>query len=345
MSKSFHLGKLLAKSLSLVAIAGFVGFTPAALAIDPADDIGVFGSISVARVARDAAKAMKANDFPTASNLYRQSIANKGDFVDFYYGLLYCAQKAGQWDQVSAALDGLADKDPTAKPHLSFEYGHCYTNLGRCDEALPYLKDALAHVSTDGGFLIGKVKDLQTKTDQKAAVLIPGQMGPDGKIVPEPPKEPEKFVVPTREVIGADKLNPDATDTGRDYENAFRQSEWIGICEYRGFEKKDNIGFYNPPTANFYLVKRLKGPPSQKDLPLKFKFYDHAGMKPPDGWKFGPDKMPKPKSQWIIFIPNFVPIAGQGFDTYKGDYGRQEANEKNLGEIYSIIENHHGQTE
>ncbi len=345
MIKACDYKRLLARSVSLAAIAGFVGLTPQAMALDPADDVGVFGSISVARGARDAAKALKANDFGTATNLYRQSIANKSDFVDFYYGLLYCAEKAGQWDQVSAALDGLADKDPAAKAHLSFEYGHCYTNQGRSDEALPFLKDALAHAAVDSGFLTTKIKELQTKTDQRAAVLVPGTIGPDGNIVPEPPKEPEKFVVPKREIVGADKLNPDATDTGRDYENAFRQSEWIGICEYRGFEKKDNIGFYNPPTANFYLVKRLKGPPSQKDLPIKFKFYDHTGMKAPDGWKFGPDKMPKLRSQWIIFIPNFVPIAGQGFDTYKGDYGRQEANEKNLGDIYAIIEAHHGQTD
>ena len=131
-------------------------------------------------------------------------------------------------------------------------------------------------------------------------------------------------------------------DTGRDYENAFRQSEWIGICEYRGFVKKDHIGFYNPPTAKFYWIECLKGPPLNHDMPVKFKFYDHTGVKQPDGWTFGPDKMPKPKSQWLIFIPNAVPTA-EGFDTFKGDYGRQEANEKNVGEIHAIIEAHHGQ--
>jgi tetratricopeptide (TPR) repeat protein len=333
---------LLAKSLSLVAIAGFVGQTPSALAIDPADDIGVFGSLSVARGARDALKAMKANDFATATTLYRQSIQNKGDFVDFYYGLLYCAQKAGQWDQVSAALDGLADKDPEAKPHLSFEYGHCYTNLNRCDEALPYLKDALAHVNVDGGFLVNKVKALQTKTEQKAAPLIPGTIGPDGNIVPEPPKDIVVKAPEKRKTVGADALNPDMTDTGRDYENAFRQSEWIGICEYKGYEKKEHIGFYNPPTAKFYWKECLKGPPLNHDLPVKYKFYDHTGVKMPDGWKFGPDKMPKIGSQWLIFIPNAVPTA-EGFDTFKGDYGRQEANDKNVGDIHAIIEAHHGQ--
>lgn len=49
MIKACDFGRLLARSLSLAAIAGLVGISPQAMAIDPADDIGVFGSISVAR--------------------------------------------------------------------------------------------------------------------------------------------------------------------------------------------------------------------------------------------------------------------------------------------------------
>ena len=47
---------------------------------------------------------------------------------------------------------------------------------------------------------------------------------------------------------------------------------------------------------------------------------------------------------WLIFILNVIPLAG-GFDTYKGEYGRQPATETNLGEVCRIIEAHHGQTE
>jgi len=343
MSKGIGLKRLLAGSLSLLTLASVAGLVQPARAIDAADDVGVFGSLTVARQARDAAKAMKSGDYPTACTLYRQAIASKGDFVDFYYGLLYCASKAGLWDQAQLALDGIADKDPEAKPHLSYEYGHCYTMQSRFDDAIPLLRDALAKVNADSSFLTNKVKVLQTKTDQKAPELIPGTIGPDGKIVPEPPKDIVIAPPPKRVLVGADKLNPDQTDTGRDYENAFRQSEWIGICEYKTYEKKDNIGFFNPPTAIFHVVKCLKGPPLNPTIPIKFKFYDHTGVPMPDGWKFGDDKMPKKGSQWIIFIPNAVPIAGQGFDTFKGDFGRQEANDENLGKIYAIIEAHHGQ--
>ncbi len=52
--------------------------------------------------------------------------------------------------------------------------------------------------------------------------------------------------------------------------------------------------------------------------------------------------MPAKGSKWIIFIPNAIVVPG-GFDTYRGCYGRQEVNDDNLGEIYAIIEAHHGQ--
>ena len=342
MSDVSKVKALLATGLTILSAVAMVSVSPKASAIDPADDIGVFGSVTVARSARDAAKAMKSGDYVTGANLYRQAIAGKSDFVDFYYGLLYCAEKANQWDLVSTALDGLADKDPDSKPHLAFDYGHCYAMQGRSDEAIPFLKQALAKANLDNAFVINKVKQLQTKTDMKAPELIPGTIGPDGRVVPEPPKDIVIAPPPKRDLHGADDFNPDATDTGKDYENAFRASEWIGICEYRGYEKKDGISFYNPPTAKFYWTKCLKGPPLNHDVPVKFKFYDKAGSKMPDGWKFGDDKMPKKNSQWLIFIPNAVPVPG-GFDTYKGDYGRQEANDANLGEIYRIIEAHHGQ--
>ncbi|MBS1990939.1 MAG: hypothetical protein JSS83_10505 [Cyanobacteria bacterium SZAS LIN-3] len=343
MSKGFDLVRLLANSLTLAALAGFVGLSPGALAIDQADDVGVFGSVTVARTAREAAKALKSGDFAAATNLYRQSISNKGDFVAFYYGLLYSAMKAGQWEQVDFALQGLAEKDPGSKGHLEYETGHCYRMLNRFDEAIPHLRNALAKASVDNGFLVSKVRDLQTQTAQKAPELVPGMIDANGNVVPKPPEDIVVKAPPKRDLVTADMLNPDATDTGRDYENAFRQSEWIGICTYKGYEPKEHIGFYNPPTAKFYWTKILKGPPLNHDVPVKFKFYDHAGVKAPEGWKFGPDKMPKIGSEWLIFIPNAVPIPGVGFDTFKGDYGRQEANEKNLGEIYAIIEAHHGQ--
>ena len=348
--KGFDLKKLQAMSLSLLAIASIAGFAGTidtrvmapALALDQADDVGVFGSVTLSRLARDAAKSMKNKDWPTAVTQYKQSIAQKGDFNLFYYGLLYCALNNNDWSSASSALDGIVEKEPDAKPHLNYEFGHVYTNNNRFDEAVPLLKAALVKANTDYNYLGNKVRELQTKTDEKAPELVAGTIGPDGKLIPVY-VPPAVLVVPKRDLIGADQLNPDTIKTvGADYENAFRMSEWIGICEYKNYEKKDGLGFYNPPTANYSRLECLKGPPLATSLPVHFKFYDVAGAKPPDGWKFGDDKMPTKGSKWIIFIPNAVPVNG-AFDTYKGDYGRQPATEENVGEIRRIIEAHHGQ--
>ncbi|MBU6450648.1 MAG: tetratricopeptide repeat protein [Cyanobacteria bacterium REEB67] len=305
-------------------------------ALDPADDIGVFGSVTVARSAREALKAMKNQDWSTATSLYRSVIQSKDDYPGFYYGLLFCAEKSGDWPSAAAALEGIAEKDPSAKDHLDFHYGHCYTMTNRPDQAIPYLKVALEKPK-DADFLSGKIKDLQHTSVQKAPPLIAGVNG-----VPVPPVDLQPSAPIKRPVIPGDSLNPYTNDVGLDFENAFRYSEWIGICQYRGYEKKVDTSYFNPPTANFYWTKCLKGPPLNHALPVKFRFCSKDGEKMPEGWKFGPEKMPTRGSQWLIFIPNAVPVAG-GFDTYKGSYGRQAATEANVGEVYRIIEAHHGQ--
>jgi tetratricopeptide (TPR) repeat protein len=323
--------------ISLFVIGGLALFSAApAFALDPADDIGVFGSVTVARSAREALKAMKNQDWGTATSLYRSAIQSKDDYPGFYYGLLYCAENGGDWSSASTALEGIAEKDPSARDHLAFHYGHCYTMTNRPDQAIPYLKAALAKTS-DADFLNAKIKDLQAASLQKAPPLIAGVNG-----VPVPPVDVQPIAPTQRPIIHIDSVNPYTNDVGLDFENAFRYSEWIGICEYRGYVKKADTSYFNPPTANFYWTKCLKGPPLNHDLPVKFRFCSKDGEKMPAGWKFDAEKMPTRGSQWLIFIPNAVPVGG-AFDTYKGSYGRQEATEANVGEVYRIIEAHHGQ--
>jgi tetratricopeptide (TPR) repeat protein len=331
---------LLAKSLFLGTL---IAATNANIvwAIDPAGDAGVFGSISVANQAREGAKAIKTGDYSKAINAYRTAIGLKSDVPEFYYGLLFAGQKVEAWDQVTLALDAIAEKEPTAKPHLAFEYGNCYTKTGRYDDAVPLLKLALAGKGSDTNFLTGKIQDLLTMTAKPAPPVV---------LTPEQQKAEEERLLREKESLNPTKppvipdappQNVDSTEVGADYPTAFRLSEWIGICEYKGYQKKDRILFNNPPIANFYWKKILKGPPLNHDMPIRFKFYEYDGQPKPKDWKFS-EAMPKVGSQWLIFIQTAVPREG-GFDTYKGSYGRQEANEQNLGEIYAIIEAHHGQ--
>jgi len=334
---------LIAKSLSLSALLSLLLINPGQ-AIDPADDAGVFGSITVAKQARDALKALDAQDYHGAVNGYRAAIGMNQGVKDFYYGLLYAGQKVQAWDQVAAALDGIAEKDPAAREHLAFEYGNCYAKTGRYDEAVPLLKLALANMDRDNKYLVDKVKQLSTltKTPAPPVVLTPEEI--------ERNKEIEKQLAlatarpPARPAVTVEKVRPTTSEKGSDYLNAFLGSEWIGLCEYRSYEqpKKHKILFNNPPIAIFHVVDCIKGPPLNKRLPVRFKFYEYDGVAKPAGWEFGPDKMPREGSKWIIFIENAVPIDG-AFDTYKGSYGRQEATDDNLGRILAEKEAHHGQ--
>jgi len=128
------------------------------------------------------------------------------------------------------------------------------------------------------------------------------------------------------------------TTEGRTYEAAWSASEWIGECEYVGYDKQDNISFNNPPTAQYLWVKCFKGPPLQR-VPVKFEFEPNGQGKEPDGWKFGEHLMPEKRSHWIIFIPKAVPVQGS-FRTYLGSYGRQEATKENLDKLMAVIEKH-----
>jgi tetratricopeptide (TPR) repeat protein len=331
---------LIAKSLPLAAMVAVANCNPG-WAVDPADDAGVFGSITVAKQAREGVKALKTGDYPAALIAYRSAIGLNHGVKEFYYGLLFAGQKVENWDQVTVALDNIAEQDPAAKQHLSYEYGNCYTKIGRYDEALPLLKAALRSPA-DGDFLTGKIKELVAMTAAPAPPVVktPKQIEREKEI--EDARKRAAAPPPPYVAIPGSDLNVDSRPIGSDYESAFLKSEWIGICEYRGYEKKENILFNNPPTAQFYWTKCLKGPPLNHDMPVKFKFYEYDGQPKPAGWKFSEDKMPKKGSKWLIFIPNAVVVPG-GFDTYRGSYGRQEATEDNLGTIYAIIEAHHGQ--
>jgi hypothetical protein len=127
---------------------------------------------------------------------------------------------------------------------------------------------------------------------------------------------------------------------GNDYETAFRRAEWIGICEYLGYENRDQIDYFNSPIALFHTVKVLKGPSITMDMPINFTFYDKSDAQMPEGWHFTEDKMPPLKSQWLIFLPNAAPYVDHVFYTYNGSYGRQPAIEENISKVKAIIKVH-----
>lgn len=331
--KTLRTGTIILSSLSLLLLSSLPS-----LAIDSKDDVGVFGSITTTRLAREAAKAAGRNDWGGAVNYYRQAISQAPDVVDFYYGLYDAATHANDWAQASYALESVFEKDPGAKSHLQAEYGQVLTFQNRYDEAIPVLKAALKTADADAGYLPGKLKELRTKT----ATVVEA---PKRELTPEEiarmKAEVAPRVIPQRELVHGEDVRGDRSDLALTFENAYN-SEFIGICTYEGYDKEVDTSFYHPPIAHYHIDKVIKGPPLNKSMPLRYEFHDKTGDPMPKGWKFGPDKMPAKGSKWLIFIENAVPISG-AFETYHGTFGRQEVNDDNLNKIYSIMELHRGQ--
>ncbi len=303
------------------------------------DNTGSTGSILITRHANAAAKAFAAHDYNKAKEEYRIAIGMSPETLEFYYGLYDVCVHTSEWDQVVFALEKIFEIDPSKKPPLLAQYGEALYHLGHYDDAVPVLKQAL------------KDADLPT---QKISLVVPPP-------IPEAPPEEETTTpsgpsgaassTPDTSVVGPSGnlastgpvpehktfLAKDSTQFKLSFLNA-SHSECIVIAEYIDYQRNPDIQFFHPPIANYHITKILKGPPLNKELPIRYEFYDRTNNVAPPGWKFGKDKMPEKGSEWIIFIRNAIPRDG-AFDTYEGSYGRQPANEDNLNQIYALLEN------
>lgn len=297
------------------------------------DDAGVFGSITVTKFARDAIKASERGDWAQALSKFSQAIDQSKNIPELYYGQYKAAAATGDWRVACSALENLFSAAPSEKTHLSVEYGQALTMTGRYEEAVPVLKSALNVVDSDAGYLESKFRALVLMTRQPAPAKDIPMPVPVPRSEDQPP--PPRVSVPVTDVDMNSKY-------ALSYETAYR-SEFIGICTYQGFTPANNITYYHPPVAQFHIEQTLKGPPLNHEIPVRFEFSDRTtDSKMPDGWHFDAGQMPKVGSRWLIFLENAVPVEG-AFVTYHGSYGRQEATEANLNNIYAIIEAHRGQ--
>lgn len=297
------------------------------------ESTGSTGSITITRHANAAARAFAARDYKTARDEYRTAIGLSPNTLEFYYGLYDVGVHSGEWDQVVFALEKIFEIDPSKKQPLLAQYGEALFHLNQYDKAVPILKQAL------------KEADLPAP---KISLVVPAP-------VPEPAAEPTESApkvrdttvrsasgnlattepIPERKVI----LAKDTTAFKLSLENAVPRSECILIAEYLDYKHSPDIHFFHPPIAHYHIDKILKGPPLNRDLPLRYEFYDRQSLSgTPPGWKFGNDKMPEKGSKWIIFIRTALPRDG-AFDTYEGSYGRQPASEENMNKVYALLEN------
>lgn len=211
--------------------------TNAAWAIDSSDDVGVYGSITTTRLAREANTAAERGDWPAAVNYYRQAIAQSPEQVDFYYGLYDASTHSNDWSQASFALESLFEKDAAAKTHMQAEYGQVLTYQNRFDEAIPVLKNALKTVDADAVFLPTKLRDVKarisTVVEAPKRALTPEEIKRMNDEVAAP-------VVPQHDLVIGDKVRADRSDLALTFENAFNYSEFIGICTYESFDKESD---------------------------------------------------------------------------------------------------------
>ncbi|PWU00497.1 MAG: hypothetical protein C5B53_03995 [Candidatus Melainabacteria bacterium] len=334
----------LAFALGLIALAVLVA-TPA---FAVGDDTGSTGSVTITKHANEAAKAFAKQDYATAKYEYRQAIGLSPTTIEFYFGLYDTCVQAKDWPEVAFALEKIFELDPSKKKLLGAQYGEALYHCKRYEEAVPVLKQALkdADLPQPKMALTVPIPSVPAETPVKAAPTTTPQTIASADTTGQAPVQvavgTNNAVAATTPLFNKEPVAPLNINEGtlggfsKSFENACH-SECIVIAEYRGYEDNGDITFNHPPRANYHITKILKGPPLNKDMPIRYEFHDRAKCEMPSGWKFGADKMPEKGSQWIIFIQNAVP-RDRMFDTFQGAYGRQPATEENLNKVYGLLE-------
>ncbi|CAN5383533.1 hypothetical protein BH11CYA1_BH11CYA1_32400 [soil metagenome] len=325
-------------SVRLLALCLICSNTPAQ-AVDVVDDVGPYGSITVTRQVREAVKAAKQGQWSAAEAAYKNAINLDSKAGDLNYGLYNAAVNSNDWLQATRSLEDIFQIEPEAKPHLLAEYGQCLASTGRLEEAVPVLKKALATADRDVAFLPGK---LRAHTAKAETVVKPVSRPLTAEELTKIENEVKVFRPEPIPYVDPEGLKYTKSTKALTYENAYKYSEFIGICTYQGYDKTDGITYYHPPVARFRIDKILKGPNLNKAMPVRFEFHDKSDGEPEKGWKFGLDKMPAVGSKWLLFTEMAIPTNG-AFETYRGNFGRQEANEENLNKVYKVMELHRGQ--
>lgn len=324
-------------AISLTALSMMLLNSMPAKAVEGSgDDAGVFGSITVTRLAREGLKASRAGDWATAFARFQKAASQGKEAPELYLGLYQAASKNNNWNEAYSALEKYFNLVPEAKAHMQGEHGQALAGCGRYEEAIPLLKKALLTLDADNAFVAGKLAVMSAQIEKVGEK-------PDIDMSKVSYYEPTaKAAIPERNKVAQAEVSQTSKYT-LSYDNLHHYSEYIAICTYEGYEVERDTTYFRPPIAIFHVKEVLMGPPLNRRLPIRFEFNDKTGdVKPPEGWKFGPDKMPKKGSEWLIFIENAVPKRG-AFETYHGSFGRQEATEENKNKIYEVIEKHRGQ--
>lgn len=286
-------------------------------------------SVTLIRHSNKAAEYYNSGDWGRAKDEYRTCIGLAPNSIEYYDGLYNTCKNSNEWDQVAFALDKIFALDPKRKDQMAYEYGQALFHMNHYDEAITWLKKALAQSDAGLPVFIPTLKKLDIAIANPAPP--PPIKSPEAVLQTHDqlmksymPHEPEKPVLTFRQ----------------SFENAI-QSECICLAEYDGYEKSPEIAWNHPACARFKIYDIPKGPPLTRSLPVKYEFHDSVNTKMPAGWKFSEDKMPQKGSKWILFIENAVPKRSYGnmmFELFEGSYGRQPVTEENMNHLDSLLD-------
>jgi len=118
-------------------------------------------------------------------------------------------------------------------------------------------------------------------------------------------------------------------------------SDAIVLAEYIGYNDSFNIEYFNGPIAHYKVIRILKGDSVKKYIKVEYSFHDGSPCMEPEDWKFSSSIMPKVGSKFILFINGSD--KHDYYYTYRGDYGRKEADEKYIHEIEGAVISNFGE--
>lgn len=313
-----------------------LAFLPSAFAQDEGP------SVTLMKYVGKAQEAMRAGRNQEARDEYRKAIGLAPKTPEYYIGLSDACYAMKEYDQVAFALQKVIELNPAMKDECSGEYGEALFHLGRYDEAIPYLKAGLKYIDSPAAkarktAIAAAPVSTAPSAPPESVIRAAAPVHVDTKPIPLATENPASSA--GWHSISAKHQEVDINKANQTLAGAIR-CEGIVIADYLGYEKSPNINFFHPPKAKYKITKILKGPPLNKDLPVRYEFKERSSSAgAPAGWKFSDDKMPAKGSSWIIFLEWCTPREGM-FDTYEGSFGRLPADDENLNRVYAELEKH-----
>ncbi len=118
-------------------------------------------------------------------------------------------------------------------------------------------------------------------------------------------------------------------------EGAFN-SKYILIAEYVGYvPNQRKIEYFQPPFAEYKVLRVLKGDERPHTLKLRYDFSDGSACIAPKPWEFNKQLMPNLKTKWLLFLVG--KNSGNIFSSYRGTFGRIEATKQNILEVEAFL--------